>query len=50
MPAFKDRGRFLCVSGGEGVSIAISPFLFAKELIPNGRDAGRSEDGACFRL
>ena len=34
----------------EEVSIVISPFLFAKGLNPTGRDAGRSENGACFRL
>jgi len=48
MPAFEDRGRFLCVAGG-GVDGDIS-FFICKGLNPNGRDVGRSENGACFRL
>ncbi len=48
MPAFDDRGQFLCTTGG-GIDDDIS-FLFAGGLIFASRDAGRSKDGACFRL
>ncbi len=48
MPAFEDRGQFLWT--GEEVSIQISPLFVNKGLDFLSRDAGRSEDGACFRL
>lgn len=48
MPAIEDRSRFLCAERG-GINVDISSFVY-KELVFFSRDAGRSEDGACFRL
>lgn len=47
MPAIESIGPILCVRGGIDEDIS---FFVAKGLNPYSRDAGRSEDGACFRL
>lgn len=48
MPANVDRGHFLYAKRG-GINVDISSFVY-KELVFLSRDAGRSDNGACFRL